>query len=479
MARANRVFLIEPDPFIGIGNDVASYIPDYNYVIDKDKLADFGNKYAEGREHAAQKIGVDIEDIEVVSRPINGFSAKPNTHAFVQVITNTGKTLKVFNRLGQRAGLAGSGDRKSFAEQQSRTERSSALIRKAARLGRAARTTQEDPQRDQSGGVSDPNSTAWTDWLLTSVREERVEKTQIVETFGADYLYAFGEKPRSLAISGVLYNTTDFNWRATFWENWDKFFRATMLIKRGARMYIGYDDILVAGYPINAVANQTADSLTAISFSFTFYVTSYINLSARSGFRAAAASNLPSIRSGFREGTAQLRPTRSSLIELLNFYKTNDDQTTAKLLARAAKGAFAVGQGEANAMAFIRAFTFRTTQDFFSASFGAAIRTAEDTGFGGLTGRLKRGEINAWFGYLGSILETMNTSSWDGLSGEFNDSKIAQFFMLGSVDRIVDAMAYNVTGLVTQFLPAPRTGAVVSTSVRNYKNNGGLGATFT
>ena len=54
-----------------------------------------------------------------------------------------------------------------------------------------------------------PAAAAWTDWILQGVREARMEKTQVVETFGDSYLYAFGEKPRVLAFQGLLMNTAD------------------------------------------------------------------------------------------------------------------------------------------------------------------------------------------------------------------------------------------------------------------------------
>jgi hypothetical protein len=296
-----------------------------------------------------------------------------------------------------------------------------------------------------------------------------------VQTFGRDYLYVFGEKPRALTFQATLMNTLDMNWRGQFWENWDNRFRAERLIEQDARMYIGWDDILVEGYPISAVSDEVSDAPNAIRMSMTFYVTNYTNLSARSGFRAQAAQTIPTIAGGFRTGTPELKATRTSFIELLNFYEDVQDPLLARTLARASRGAFAVAQGEANAAAFLRAFTFRTIQDTTSQAVNAAIREAEDTGFGGLTSRLKRGEINAWFGYLASVVNTLDRSSWDGFSGFAGDGLVGELFVAGSVQRIIDTLSYNAAGLITAGLPAPKAGGVVSTSVRPFRDAGGLG----
>jgi hypothetical protein len=133
----------------------------------------------------------------------------------------------------------------------------------------------------------------WTDWFLQTVREERVEKTQLLETFGETYLFAFGQKPRTLVFQGTLMNTQDFNWRATFWENWENEFRASQLIKHEARMYVSWDDILVEGYPINAVTHQVADSPNAMVFSFTFFVTNYVSLAKRNDWEGARRQVVP------------------------------------------------------------------------------------------------------------------------------------------------------------------------------------------
>jgi hypothetical protein len=189
-----------------------------------------------------------------VRRPLSGIAIKPNTHAFVSIVRSDGSKVKVFNDLGSlsRPVRTGTG--------------------KGEKFGR---------RMDPLSGT--PSSPFWTDWFLQSVQESRQEKFQIVETFGEPILYVFGERPRLLQFTGYLSNTADFNWRAQFWENWELYFRATKLVEGNHRMYIGFDDILVSGYPLNAQARQLATDPNRIMFSFAFLMTSYTNFAMNAG----------------------------------------------------------------------------------------------------------------------------------------------------------------------------------------------------
>jgi hypothetical protein len=123
-------------------------------------------------------------------------------------------------------------------------------------------------------------TTAYSNFFIQSVSEQRQEKQQIVETFGDSLIFFFGEAPRMLQVSGYLLNTIDFNWRAEFWENYDRYFRGTRLVELGARLYLMYDDIIVEGYLINAAAQETSAPVPAVlQFNFQMFVTGYTNIS--------------------------------------------------------------------------------------------------------------------------------------------------------------------------------------------------------
>jgi len=121
-------------------------------------------------------------------------------------------------------------------------------------------------------------SADYTNFILQSVTEARMEKHQIVETFGEPYIYFFGESPRFLDVQAVLVDSNDFNWYAEFWQNYDQFFRGTRSVELGARTYLFYDDNIVEGYMLNAQARKTSDTPLMVMLQFRLYLTNYQNV---------------------------------------------------------------------------------------------------------------------------------------------------------------------------------------------------------
>lgn len=247
-----------------------------------------------------------MRDVENVGRPVFGTLAKPNTHAYVQVIGPEGRTIKCFNNIG----IPGTDSHNYYgyytADRKQREEGGmfDDVMETLTSFANVFRKEKEStrglvPALDDNGNqVYGSLKNVWTDWILQSVQESRVEKTQVVETFGDSYFYAYGQKPRSITFSGLLMNTRDYNWRSIFWQNWDEYFRATKLVERSARVYIQWDEIIVEGYPINAVCSEVADSPNAMKFSFTLFVTRYVNIAAQSGFLTQQYMRIAQLRAG-------------------------------------------------------------------------------------------------------------------------------------------------------------------------------------
>ena len=126
------------------------------------------------------------------------------------------------------------------------------------------------------------NKSGYTNFLLQSVEEARMEKHQIVETFGAAYVFFFGEAPRFLDVQMRIINSFDFNWEAEWWENYENNFRGTKLVERGARLYMFYDDNVVEGYMLNSHGVKVADQPLVVQMNFRLFVTSYRNISLES-----------------------------------------------------------------------------------------------------------------------------------------------------------------------------------------------------
>lgn len=119
----------------------------------------------------------------------------------------------------------------------------------------------------------------YTNFILQQVSEQRMEKHQIVETFGDSYVFFFGEAPRFLDCTAILVNTLDFNWRAEWWHNYENYLRGTKLVELGARCYMFWDDIIVEGYILNAQAAEQSEQPYTVSLQFKFFVTKYQNIS--------------------------------------------------------------------------------------------------------------------------------------------------------------------------------------------------------
>ena len=130
-----------------------------------------------------------------------------------------------------------------------------------------------------SSASSGESSDGYTNFILQQVQEARMEKHQIVETFGDTYVFFFGESPRFLDCTALLLNTLDFNWRAEWWHNYENYLRGTKLVELGARCYMAWDDNIIEGYMLNAVASEMSEQPYSVALQFKFFVTNYHNVS--------------------------------------------------------------------------------------------------------------------------------------------------------------------------------------------------------
>ncbi len=131
--------------------------------------------------------------------------------------------------------------------------------------------------RDSSapGGTSQANH----NFILQTVAEQRTEKFQIVETFGDHFTFFFDERPVILQVSGVLFNTADFNWKNEWLYNYENFLRGTKCVEHRSRAYLGFDDVLVEGYVLTTNVNYDKDMPYLCPFSFQLLVTQQLDLS--------------------------------------------------------------------------------------------------------------------------------------------------------------------------------------------------------
>jgi hypothetical protein len=109
------------------------------------------------------------------------------------------------------------------------------------------------------------------------------EKAQVVETFGQEYTFFFGRKPTAVSVSGMLINTLDFNWKNEWLKNYDLYLNGTKCAENQARVYLGYDDVLMEGYIAATGVIQSMDSPYVCPFQFQLLLTNYTDLSSAGG----------------------------------------------------------------------------------------------------------------------------------------------------------------------------------------------------
>lgn len=166
-----------------------------------------------------------------VRRPLRGLTLKEDTYAVIRVITATGEELPFL----------------------------------------------DSSSADVQDGIG--RSTHYSNFLVQSIQEQRAEKSQIIETFGEDYIYFFGERPRFITVSGMLLNSKDFNWKSEFWENYEQRLRGTRLVEQNARAYFYFDDVVVEGFFMQAQASLDNAQPYMLPFQFQMFVCNYAILS--------------------------------------------------------------------------------------------------------------------------------------------------------------------------------------------------------
>jgi hypothetical protein len=124
-----------------------------------------------------------------------------------------------------------------------------------------------------------PNSSSpepseyYYNFMLQGYTEQRMEKSQIIETFGQSYVYFFGERTMSIQFQGLLLDTQDFNWKEEFLANYDKYFRGTKLVSKGYRAFIRVGDDLIGGYLSGMSVSNSTNGPEEVPFSFDLIVT--------------------------------------------------------------------------------------------------------------------------------------------------------------------------------------------------------------
>ena len=123
---------------------------------------------------------------------------------------------------------------------------------------------------DAKGGL---RSSYTTNFIVQSLNESKAEKQQVVQTFGDDYVYFYGQQPVTLQVQAMLPESQEFQYAQEFWLNYGSALRGTRLVLKNARMYLTVAGQVFEGYLTTASTSKRADTPRAVTLNFSMYVT--------------------------------------------------------------------------------------------------------------------------------------------------------------------------------------------------------------
>lgn len=190
------------------------------------------------------------------------------------------------------------------------------------RVVTAAGSAQRLINTSAPNAVGDLSAPYTTNLIIQSVQESREEKSQIIQTFGADFVYFFGERPVQIQISAQLIDANNFRWHQEWWENYRLSLRGTELVRKDARAYLEVDDVMYEGYITSASTQRSADTYNNVALTFTLLVTNKVYL--RELVNSYAVGDAQAISAVDLEAASQLaaalsaNPSPGQLIQLGN-----------------------------------------------------------------------------------------------------------------------------------------------------------------
>lgn len=125
----------------------------------------------------------------------------------------------------------------------------------------------------KAGNEDNLKSSYTTNFIVQNVTESKSEKQQIVQTFGDDFVYFYGQQPITLQVQAVLPESPEFQYAQEFWVNYANALRGTRLVLKDARLYFTVAGQVFEGYMTSASTTKNAQNPRIINLSFNMYVT--------------------------------------------------------------------------------------------------------------------------------------------------------------------------------------------------------------
>lgn len=109
-------------------------------------------------------------------------------------------------------------------------------------------------------------------FLIQSMTFSRDEKMQVIETFGENYVYFFGNRNPVASFRGMLLNSQTFEWFAEFDTNYVNSFRGTRSAARNKEVSITVDGVIYYGHIHNVSYDLNSEQPSSLGVSFNMQV---------------------------------------------------------------------------------------------------------------------------------------------------------------------------------------------------------------
>lgn len=111
-------------------------------------------------------------------------------------------------------------------------------------------------------------------FILTSVRRETKEKFQVLYGFDEEWMLSvFGQDVPMYSISGILMNLSgEQDWVGAFHLFYNKFMRASKLVRKNRQVALIYSNRIIRGYPISKIETDNSENETYVQFNINMLV---------------------------------------------------------------------------------------------------------------------------------------------------------------------------------------------------------------
>ena len=119
-------------------------------------------------------------------------------------------------------------------------------------------------------GTATGTTKTWSNFLLQSAQRRRMEKAQIIQTFGANYWMMFGEEPQFVMCQGMVLQAPNFQWASEFEFNYERYLRGTRCAETKSRVTLRYGTKVFEGLLMSMAMDEQAaqDNMRPLTFNF-------------------------------------------------------------------------------------------------------------------------------------------------------------------------------------------------------------------